>query len=206
MGIVQLQAPAHFNAAVEKHWDEEDTATHSFVPPNAIVSRVAWTYLLDATVQIAVNDTGPTVRRRVCSGTDFDCNFWLGDAILVASDPSPSSDALLAPIRLKFSHGVRAVGAWVGVSAKDPFDTRFFDQPLMAALWVALEADPLNWHFMNANGWTGHVVPVGTALTAPFVAARATGSDRIVEVRFDASLLGNRRFGKIALSDLSVEL
>lgn len=206
MGIVQLQSPALFNAAVEKRWDEVDAATGVFVPPNAFVSGVAWAYLLDDTVQILVNEAGPRVRRRDCSDTDFDCNFWFGDAILVATDPSPSSDALEAPIRLRFSHGVRAVGAWVGVSPKDPFDTLFFDQPLFAAMWVALAADPLNWHLVSANGWTGHVCPVGTPLTAPFVGARATGGDRIAEVRFDASLLGNRRFDKIALSELTVEV
>ena len=205
MGIVQLQSPAHFTAAMEKRWDEVDPVTQTFVPPNAFVSRVAWNYLLDDTVQLVLNETGPRVRRRDCSGADLDCNFWQGDAILVATDPSPSSDALEAPIRLKFSHGVRAIGAWVGVCPKDPFDTPFFDQPLFAAMWIALESDPLTWHLVNANGWTGHVCPAGTPLTAPFVGVRATGGDRIAEVRFDASLLGNRRFDKIALSELTVE-
>ena len=205
MGIVQLQSPAHFTAAMEKRWDDVDPVTKTFEPPKAFVSRVAWNYLLDDTVQLVVNETGPRVRRRDCSDADFDCNFWLGDAILVATDPSPSSDALEAPIRLKFSHGVRAIGAWVGVCPKDPFDTPFFDQPLFAAMWIALESDPLTWHLVNAHGWTGHVCPAGTPLTAPFVGVRATGGDRIAEVRFDASLLGNRRFDKIALSELTVE-
>ena len=47
---------------------------------------------------------------------------------------------------------------------------------------------------------------VGTALTAPFVAARATAGDRIVEARFDVALLGNRRYDKIAVSELTVEV
>ena len=197
--------PAQFGAAIDKRWDEVDPATHAFVPSNAFVSRVAWNYLLDDTVQIVVNEAGPRVRRRDCSNVDFDCNFWQGDAILVAADPSPSSDVLQAPLRLKFSHGVRAVGAWVGVAPKDPFDTAFFDQPLIAAIWVALQANPIIWHLVSANGWTGHVSPVGSPLSAPFVGARATGNERIVEVRFDASLIGNRRYDKIALSELSVE-
>lgn len=205
MGIVQLQSPAQFGPAVQKHWHEVDPTTRTFVPPNAFVSGVTWTYLLDDTVQIVINEVGPRVRRRDCSAVDFDCNFWQGDAILVASDPSPSSDALQAPIRLKFSHGLRAVGAWVGVAPKDPFDTLFFDQPLFATMWVAFAADPLVLHLVSDSGWTGHVGPVGTPLSAPFVGARGTGGDRIVEVRFDASLLGNRRFDKIALSELTVE-
>ena len=205
MAIVQLPSPALFAAGIEKRWDEVDPFTQAFVAPNAFVSGVPWRYQLDDTVQITVNETGPRVRRRDCSDTDFDCNFWLGDAILVAADPSPDSDVLLAPIRLKFSTGVRAVGAWVGVCPRDPFDAPFFDQPLFAAMWIALESDPLTWHLVNANGWTGHVCPAGTPLTAPFVGVRATGGDRIAEVRFDASLLGNRRFDKIALSELTVE-
>lgn len=206
MAIVQLQSPSLFMAGIEKRWDEVDPLTQTFVAPNAFVSGVPWRYLLDDTVQITVNESGPRVRRRDCSDTDFDCNFWLGDAILVAADPSPSSDVLQAPIRLKFSHGVRAVGAWVGVCPRDPFDAPFFDQPLFAAMWVALESAPLDWQLVvNADGRTGHVCACASPLTAPFVGARATGGDRILEVRFDASLLGNRRYDKLALSEITVE-
>ena len=206
MAIVQLPSPALFAAGIEKRWDEVDPFTQAFVAPNAFVSGVPWRYQLDDTVQITVNETGPRVRRRDCSDTDFDCNFWQGDAILVAADPSPDSDVLQAPIRLKFSAGVRAVGAWVGVCPRDPFDAPFFDQPLFAAMWVALASDPQDWQMVvNADGRTGHVCACATPLSAPFVGARATGGDRIVEVRFDASLLGNRRYDKLALSELTVE-
>ena len=206
MAIMQLPSPAHFTAGIEKRWDEVDPITQTFVAPNAFVSGVPWRYGLDDTVQITVNETGPRVKRRDCSDADFDCNFWLGDAVLVAADPSPDNDPLQAPIRLKFSAGVSAVGAWVGVCARDPFDTSFFDQPLFAAMWIALASDPENWQLVvNADGWTGRVCARATPLTAPFVGARVTGSDRIVEVRFDASLLGNRRYDKLALSELTVE-
>ena len=101
---------------------------------------------------------------------------------------------------------MRAVGAWVGVCPRDPFDAPFFDQPLFAAMWIALASDPNSWQMVvNADGRTGHVCACATPLSAPFVGARATGGDRIVEVRFDASLLGNRRYDKLALSELTVE-
>lgn len=206
MGILQLHSPGQFNPAVEKRWDETNPDAQDFVPPNAFVSDVSWAYGLDGGVQILVNESGPRVRRRDCSSTDFDCNFWSGDPILVATDPHPGSDAINAPIRLKFSPGVRAVGAWIGACSKDPFDAAFFDQPLFGAMWVAVASDPAAWHLVSVEGWTGHVCAIGTALTAPFVGARATGGDRIVEARFDAALLGNRRYDKIALSELTVEL
>jgi hypothetical protein len=206
MAIVQLLSPADFNNAVAKHWDEVDPITRGFVAPDTIVSRRTWNYRLDSNVQIFVNETGPVVRRRDCSNTDFDCNFWLGDSMLAAADPSPSSDVLEAPIRLRFSPAVRAVGAWIGVSPKNPFDAPFFAQPLFATLWVMLQADPTQWHLVTANGWTGHASPVGTPLTAPFVGARASGGGLVSKLRFNASLLGNRRFDKIALSELSVEV
>ena len=137
---------------------------------------------------------------------DFDCNFWLGDAILVAADPTPESDLLQAPIRLQFDPGVRAVGAWLGAGSPDPFDSDFFDQPLFGAMWLSLASDPAVWYLVSADGWSGHVCAVGTPLRAPFVGARVTAGDRIVEARFDLSLLGNRRYDKIALSELTVEL
>ncbi len=205
MAIEQLTSPASIHAAIEKRWDEVDPQTRTFVAPNAIVSGMPWNYLLDDDVHIFVNEQGPRVRRRDCSDTDFDCNFWVGDAILVATDPSPSSDAVEATIRLRFSAGLRAVGGWIGVSPKSPFDENFFDQPLVAVMWVALASSPQDFQPLIASGQTGHVVPVGTPLKAPFIGARATGSDRIVEVRFDASLFGNRRYDKLALSELTVE-
>ena len=116
-------------------------------------------------------------------------------------------DVVEAPIRLRCDPGVRAVGAWLGASARDPFDTSLIDgQPLFGALWLALAADPAQWHLVTADGWTGDVCRVGTALTAPFVAARATGADRIVEARFDVSRLGTRRYDKLAVSELTLEL
>ncbi|MFT4194333.1 hypothetical protein [Ottowia sp.] len=207
MGIRQLETPAAFRRPAEKRWDETDPVTGGFVAANAFVTGVNWSYSLDGQGTLLVNEDGaPPVRRRDCSDTDFDCNFWLGDAILVADDPTPDSDLLQAPIRLKFSPGVRAVGAWLGACSSDPFDQDFFDQPMFGAMWVALASDPAAWHLVRADGWSGHVCGVGTPLTAPFVGARATAGDRIIEARFDLSLLGNRGYDKIALSELTVEL
>ncbi len=208
MGIVQLHAPGDFRAAVEKRWDMCDPDGLALVDDDVIVSKApAGFYRISPTVQVSVNDTGPTVRRRTCAADSFQCNFWDGDAILVARDANPVADPVEAPIRLRFDPGVRAVGAWLGACARDPFDTSLIDgQPLFGALWVALAADPAVWRVFTADGWTGDVCRVGSALAAPFVAARATAGDRIVEARFDVSLIGNRRYDKIAVSELTVEL
>lgn len=207
MGILQLHAPGDFRAAVEKRWDCADPDGLTVVGDGDIVSRAPGLYRVDAVVSVAVNDSGPTVRRRTCAADGFQCNFWDGDTMLVARDANPAADVVEAPIRLRFDPGVRAVGAWLGASARDPFDTSLIDgQPLFGALWLALAADPAQWHLVTADGWTGDVCRVGTALTAPFVAARATGADRIVEARFDVSLLGNRRYDKLAVSELTLEL
>lgn len=207
MAILQLHAPGDFQAAIEKRWDVSDPAGLVLVREDLIVSKAPGFYRLDPAVTVSVNDDGPTVRRRTCSTDSFQCNFWEGDAILVARDVNPAADPVEAPIRLRFDPGVRAVGAWLGACARDPFDTSLIDgQPLFGALWVALAADPTAWHLVTADGWTGDVCAVGTALSAPFVAARATAGDRIVEARFDVALIGNRRYDKIAVSELTVEL
>ncbi len=205
MAVLQLHAPSDFIDPVEKRWDEVDPVTRAFVAANAFVSGVPWRYLLRDTVEVRVNLSGPRVRRKDCSDVDVDCNFWLGDPVLVARDRNASADLLDAPIRLTFSSGVRAVGAWLGACPKDPFDSQFFDQPLTGAMWVALERAPDEWHLVRADGWTGHVCAVGEPLTAPFVGARALAGDRIVEVRFDVALLGNRLYDHIAVSELTVE-
>lgn len=206
MGIQQLLAPAQFNAAFEMRWDVTDPVTQTFVPADTDVSGVPPRYSFDGVVQITINEQGLPVNRRECSGNDCDCNFWLGDPVLVARDPNPTSDPLDAPIRLKFSSPVRAVGAWIGVCPKDPFDTLFYTQPVFGVMWVLLAADLTNWHqVVSAQGQSGHACQPGTPLTAPFVGVRATGADRIVEVRFDALLLGNRTYEKFALSELTIK-
>ncbi len=208
MGLVQLNAPGDFHAAIEKRWDLRDPDGLEPVDVDVIVSRTpADFYRIAPTVTVSVNADGATVRRRSCSSDDFQCNFSEGDAILVARDVNPVADPIDAPIRLRFDPGVRAVGAWLGACTRDPFDTSLVDgQPLFGALWVALKSDPDTWRLVTAEGWTGDVCRVGTALTAPFVAARATAGDRIVEARFDVALLGNRRYDKIAVSELTVEV
>ena len=207
MGVKQLNSPGAFSRAIEKRWDETDPVTRTFVEAGDLVGDGSGGYSLDGVGTLVVNEGGvPSVSRLECSGSDFNCNFWLGDSILVASDPTPEQNVLQAPIRLKFSAGVRAVGAWIGACPRDPFDEAFFDQPLYGAMWVALVTEPTTWYLVNAAGRTGQVCAVGSPLTAPFVGARATGGDRIAEVRFDAALLSNQRYGQFALSELTVEL
>jgi hypothetical protein len=208
MSFVQLQAPSEFADRIEKHWSDRDAAGVVFVPANRIVSGVADFYEIDGGPSITVNDDGPVVRRRQCADTDFDCNFWDGDAILVASDPKPSQEASEAPIRLLFSSGVRAVGAWLAVSPRtvDDDDT-FPGQPLLGFMWVRLASDPAAWQpFLLAQGETGTSLNRGDGLTAPFVAARVVGNDRILEARFDAGLMGNRVYARLAVSELTLTL
>lgn len=203
----QLFEPAEFGALQEKHWSESDPANATIVPVNRTVSAVPGFYQLDGGISLTVNEDGPVVKRRQCAATDFDCNFWDGDAILVARDSSPDSDATEAPIRLRFSKGIRAVGAWVAVSPSDATDDTFLDQPLFGYMWVRLASDAGAWRrFVTGQGVTGLSLSHNATMTAPFVGARALGNERIVEVRFDAGLMGNRTYSRLAISELSYEL
>lgn len=205
MALIQLFDPGNLS---EKHWHEDNPVDRFFVPADTIVSRKAPDfYKLDAQVEVLINDEGPVVRRRDCSKSDFDCNFWRGDAILVSRDPSPSADTLQAPIRLLFSHGLRALGAWLAVSPVNPNDTSFMGSLLTGYLWVRLASQPMLFEpVISNNGITGRSLQPGTPVTAPFVGVRADPGDPIVEARFDAGLMGNRRFDRIALSELYFEV
>ena len=206
MALVQLLGPTDFGAALEKRWDETDPASGDFVAANAPVSGVPGPYALDDRIRIDVNEGGPpVVLRRDCAVGDFNCNFWNGDAILVAPDLNPRLDFMDAPIRLRFSTGVRAVGGWLSANGPDPFDVGFNGQLLQGAMWVALAASPAIWHLVRADGVTGTVLSSGVPVTAPFLGLRATGADRIIEVRFDVALVGGGRCDKMALSELTVE-
>lgn len=203
----QLFEPAEFGNLQEKLWSERDPVNKTFVPADRTVSAVPGFYELSGGVSVTVNEAGPVVKRRQCAAVDFDCNFWDGDPILVARDPSPMSDASEAPIRLRFSKGVRSVGAWVAVSPDDPTDGDFLDQPLFGYMWVRLASERGSWrNFIVGQGTTGVSLGRNAILTAPFVGARALGNDRIVEVRFDAGLMGNRTYSRLAISELSYEL
>lgn len=207
MPHVQLFEPSEFRTPLRKRWDERDPITGTSVSTERIVSGVEDFYSLDGTVSLTVNESGPVVRSRRCGSTDFECNFRADDAILVARDPSPATEASEAPIRLRFSQGIRAAGAWVAVSPRNETDPDFIGQPLFGCMWLGLESDRGTWrHFVLSQGITGQSVAHGAPVSAPFVGARAEAGDRILEVRFDASLMGNRRFLCLALSGLMVEL
>lgn len=207
MSLIQLNSPADFTNAIQKHWSDRDAAGQIFVPANRIVSAVPDFYDIDGGTSITVNEDGPVVRRRQCADSDFDCNFWDGDAILVARDPKPSQEASESPIRLLFSNGLRAVGAWLAVSPSAADDDTFLGQPLLGFMWVRLASDPGAWQpFLIAHGETGNSLNPGDAITAPFLAARAVGNDRILEVRVDAGLMGNRVYSSLAVSELTLTL
>ncbi len=207
MALVQLREPSDFGAALEKRWDETDPVSGDFIAANTPVSGVPGLYALDGRVRVVVNEGGlPVVLRRDCAVGDFNCNFWSGDAILVAPDLSPRLDFADAPIRLRFSSGVKAVGGWLSANGPDPFDAGFNGQLLQGAMWVALAASPTIWHLVRAEGVTGTVLQSGVPVTAPFLGLRATDADRIIEVRFDVALAGGARCDKVALSELTVEV
>ena len=206
MGVEKLNAPADFQAAIEKPWDERDPISRILVNAGDPVHRMPWRYALDEQIELHVNDVGPPVTMEICTSTGgFECNFWEGDRMLVARDLSRAADSSRAPIAMRFSHAVTAVGAWLGAFSANASDESFFNQRLYGAMWVALESDETRLHLVDAIGSTGFAARRGTLLTAPFVGARATAGDRIVEVRFDVALLGNRRYEKIAVSELTVE-
>jgi len=203
MALRQISDPSQFGSA--KTWDLRDVVSGTLVPPGFGVGALPEPfYALDGGIGLFINDDGPVVNCRTCSDIDCRCGFWDGDAVLVAVDPAPSADATEAPLRVRFAQGIRALGAWIGVTPADALDASFFDaQPMWGHVWVELASDPGSLHLFTAAGTTGSVLQHGMPLSAPFVGVRTTGGDRIVEARFDASLMGNRQFRELVLSELS---
>src|SRR5690242_13936869 len=72
-----------------------------------------------------VRVSGPQVEVRFCGDT-FSCNLTFGDGLLVAPRSPGPPTAMTAPIRLRFTRGLRAVGTYVaGGSLTKPVGARF---------------------------------------------------------------------------------
>ncbi len=133
------------------------------------------------------------------SAGDVDLNFSVNSSLLVAVNPDDVSQPNHAAIRILLPSGVRGVGAYVsgyrkGVSTQTEQD--FF----IAEMWVRLADSDAVLPCVSA-GRNGYTRPEGQPPTAPFVGAESTVAD-IVEVSFDVSLYGNKRFDFVAISEL----
>ncbi|CCJ05628.1 hypothetical protein [Methylocystis sp. SC2] len=146
---------------------------------------------------LVINPNGPTANRRACDGNDMRVNLREGDALIVAEDPSAAATLHNTPITLTFANPVRGVGAFVAVDGQDVQP----GLPLLAVMWLR-QLDG-NWTHVVASGVTGaNPIAQGQPDSAAFVGALASGNERIAEVRFDATFMGNRPFKFLALSPL----
>ena len=146
---------------------------------------------------LVINPNGPPANRRACDITDICLNLREGDPLIVANDPSAAATRDNTPITLTFANPVRGVGAFVAVDGPDVQP----GLPLLAVMWLR----PLggSWTHVVASGVTGaSPIAQGQPDTAAFVGALASSNERIAEVRFDATFMGNRRFKFLALTSL----
>ncbi|MBI5012651.1 MAG: hypothetical protein HZC06_07945 [Methylocystis sp.] len=146
---------------------------------------------------LMINANGRAAKRRSCDNGDIRLNLRDGEAIIVANDPSASALPDDTPFTLTFANPVRGVGAFVAVYGPNlPAGL-----PLHAVMWVLPVGG--NWTSFSGHGFTGDAPLMnGEKDSAPFVGAKASGAERIAEVRFDATLMGNRKFKFLALSSL----
>lgn len=146
---------------------------------------------------LVINPNGPPAKRRACNVNDICLNLREGEPLIVANDPSAAATRDNTPITLTFANPVRGVGAFVAVDGPDVQP----GLPLLAVMWLR----PLggSWTHVVASGVTGaSPLAQGQQDTAAFVGALASSNERIAEVRFDATFMGNRRFKFLALSSL----
>lgn len=172
-------------------WSDDPQSDESLV--GKPVSGLTDLYMADGPV--IVNDNGAAA---FVSNTDrMNVNFWSGDSMLLAYDPSPETMPDATPLFLSFFSPLREVGAYVSVGD----DPNLWGRHLHAIMWVRIHGSTA-WTSISANGLVGKVLAADAPATAPFVGAKATGPEGISAVRIDASLIGNRTFSLLALSKL----
>jgi hypothetical protein len=128
--------------------------------------------------QTTVQVSGAGVELRFC-GPGLEAALLENDGVLVAAcSPGPPS-AGSAPIRLRFSKPVQALGCFVaGLSLGQPAGT-----PYTARLWVRQSRSGSFNSAISVAGVTGVRGRFPAVRTAPFLGAR--GDRGIVEARFD---------------------
>lgn len=192
-----IAAPADFDQGSVQILDWAiDSVTGAPMNSGKPVRRRPNLYVLNGG-QVTINETGPVARLRYCSQNDYDVNFWVDDGLVVAADPSPTTMPDDTPLLLTFTNPPHGVGAFVTVGEGAVQD----DLPLHALMWV-LPAGSTQWLAFAGDGITGRALPKGAPAAAAFVGVHSPGPDTISKVCFDATLKGNRRFKKLALSRL----
>lgn len=152
--------------------------------------------LQQTTITVATNGLDRALR--VC-GSGFECNVYPGDGLLVALRSAAPSGAAEAPLWLRFSTPVRAIGCHVAGSSAAPADAAF-----NAMLWARLAGDAAFQPPVSASGKTGMPVLPPALRGSPFLGVRALGGRLIEEVRFDLVPVAPDVVGQIALNTLLV--
>lgn len=166
---VQQLSPADFNGARVIDWfgPASNAGDPADLNPNAYA---------DAAHQRAVTLTraapAQSVTVSICSALGLRANLQAGTGLLLATN------IVAAPLQMRWSAGVRSVGAFVVAQAA-------FDTPFNATMWVWL-AGAKAWHSVSQQGVTGDIWLQAGDTVAPFVAAQAPAGDAITAVCFDA--------------------
>jgi hypothetical protein len=119
------------------------------------------------------------------------CNLQIDMPLLLADNLSS------APIRLRLSAGVRAIGAFVIAPGLDP------GVPYVPLLWARHGVGDVT-PVVGRQGVTGGLLMSSDDPAAPFVGATATDGDLITEVYFDASHASTAKFRRLGIGFLYV--
>ncbi len=123
-----------------------------------------------------------------CVPLGLRCNVEEGTGLLLATNTTG------APIRLDFSVGVQAVGAFVVAQAN-------FGIPFTALMWVWL-TKAARWEMVSTVGMTGDIFDRPGDSLAPFVGGRAPRGDAISSVLFDAVHPTDEMFSPLGIGRL----
>ena len=184
MPIQQLSAAA-FNGARTMDWfgpgampgDPANLAPNAYADPAGVRS-----------VTVLPASPAQAITVNVCSPLGMRANLQAGTGLLLATNVTAS------PLRLQWSQGVRAVGAFMVAQAT-------FGTPFTAVMWVWL-AQAAAWEAVTLQGVTGDIWTQPGDTVAPFIAAQALAGDVITQVYFDAVHPSNQLFSPLGIGRL----
>lgn len=184
MSVQQLGAAA-FNGARTIDWfgphDQPGNAVNLAANAHADPAGVR-------AVTVEPADNTQSVIVSICSPLGLRSNVQQGTGLLLATNLTA------APLRLRWSTGVQAVGAFMVAQAA-------FDTPFTATMWLWLSVARA-WESVSVQGVTGDIWHKAGDSVAPFVAAQAPAGDTITAVYFDAVHPSNQLFSPLGIGRL----
>lgn len=191
--LTSIAAPATFAGMPWNflNWGLGPTGT----PKNSGVPVRNRPQLYSAGGPVTINQTGPVVKLRFCTATDYDANFKTGEGLLVARDPSGATMPDSVPIMLSFATPLTAVGAYVSVAG----DALLYGRALHAVMWVMCTG-ATDWTPIVADGVVEHALAANAPASAAFVGTVTDTRNSIERICFDASMMGS--FETLAISTL----